>query len=203
MNTARRWNVQDHIEVAMRYCKAHKAQTRQRILTSACRLFAANGYRATSIEAVMQACRLTHGGFYAHFKNKSQLYRQAMALAQAQFKAERQQGDALATLLEDYLERDARTFFATDTASDNAVIRKTYANAYWALQKRIAQQLTCDDNAALAIAALLIGTSVAIHSVDDARLQASLKLACAERIAALRANGPQSFFWEPVATRAA
>ena len=56
-----------------------KALTRARILRAARWLFRTRGYQATSIDAVMMACGLTHGGFYLHFHSKAALYREAMA----------------------------------------------------------------------------------------------------------------------------
>ncbi len=61
----------------MRYSRGQKDLTRQRILESAARLFATQGYAAISIEEVMRACGLTRGGFYAHFRSKAALYREA------------------------------------------------------------------------------------------------------------------------------
>ncbi|HLF23676.1 MAG TPA: TetR family transcriptional regulator, partial [Burkholderiales bacterium] len=62
----------------MRYSIGHKRKTRQKILASACRLFAAKGLAATSIEDIMRDCALTRGAFYAHFESKGQLYRDAI-----------------------------------------------------------------------------------------------------------------------------
>lgn len=50
--------------------KAHKAATHDRILESAGRLFRDRGFAATGIDALMDAARLTRGGFYAHFPDK-------------------------------------------------------------------------------------------------------------------------------------
>ena len=61
----------------MRYGREHKARTRARILASAARLFASRGYGGASIDDVMRDCGLTRGGFYAHFRSKAALYREA------------------------------------------------------------------------------------------------------------------------------
>ena len=47
-------------------------------MAGARKLFAAQGFAATSIDAVMQESGLTRGGFYAHFKSKGELYREVM-----------------------------------------------------------------------------------------------------------------------------
>jgi len=53
--------------------KAHKADTHDRILEAAGRLFRDRGYAATGIDALMDAAGLTRGGFYAHFPDKEAL----------------------------------------------------------------------------------------------------------------------------------
>ena len=56
----------------------HKLQTRQRILESARRLFNSKGFAQVSIGEVMENAGLTHGGFYRHFKDKDELYAEAV-----------------------------------------------------------------------------------------------------------------------------
>ncbi len=50
-----------------------KADTRQRIIDAAGRLFREQGIDGTGVDAVMRAAGLTHGGFYAHFASKEAL----------------------------------------------------------------------------------------------------------------------------------
>lgn len=63
----------------MRYESDHKSRTRERILAAAARGFNADGYAATGVARVMQACNLTVGGFYAHFNNKEHLLAEVLA----------------------------------------------------------------------------------------------------------------------------
>ncbi|MEU2506640.1 TetR/AcrR family transcriptional regulator [Streptomyces sp. NPDC007863] len=49
--------------------------TTSQLLTSARRLFARDGYTATSLDAICEAASVTKGAFYHHFKNKEQLFR--------------------------------------------------------------------------------------------------------------------------------
>jgi TetR/AcrR family transcriptional regulator, transcriptional repressor for nem operon len=65
-------------ESDMPYSAEHKLQTRQRILESARRLFNAKGFAQASIGEVMENAGLTHGGFYRHFKDKDELYAEAV-----------------------------------------------------------------------------------------------------------------------------
>ena len=62
----------------MPYSAAHKLETRQRILESARRLFNAKGFLDVSIDEVMDHAGLTHGGFYRHFRDKGELYAEAV-----------------------------------------------------------------------------------------------------------------------------
>jgi TetR/AcrR family transcriptional repressor of nem operon len=62
----------------MPYSATHKRHTRQRILESARRLFNSKGFAQVSIGEVMENAGLTHGGFYRHFKDKDELYAEAV-----------------------------------------------------------------------------------------------------------------------------
>jgi TetR/AcrR family transcriptional regulator, transcriptional repressor for nem operon len=62
----------------MRYAEDHKAQTRQRIIDEAARLFRRDGVGATGLQPLMKTLGLTHGGFYAHFKSKDELVETAL-----------------------------------------------------------------------------------------------------------------------------
>jgi TetR/AcrR family transcriptional regulator, transcriptional repressor for nem operon len=62
----------------MPYSARHKRETRQRILESARRLFNGKGFAEVSIGEIMEDAGLTHGGFYRHFKDKGELYAEAV-----------------------------------------------------------------------------------------------------------------------------
>jgi TetR/AcrR family transcriptional repressor of nem operon len=62
----------------MRYSEDHKAQTYQRIIEEAARLFRRDGIGATGLQPLMKTLGLTHGGFYAHFKSKDELVETAL-----------------------------------------------------------------------------------------------------------------------------
>jgi TetR/AcrR family transcriptional repressor of nem operon len=61
-----------------RYDAEHKQLTRIRILEAADRVMKARGIAAASVEAVMREAGLTVGGFYAHFRSKEALAREAL-----------------------------------------------------------------------------------------------------------------------------
>jgi len=54
------------------------------ILEAAARLLRQRGLKGAGVDAVMTAAGLTHGGFYAHFKSKAALLREALAEALAE-----------------------------------------------------------------------------------------------------------------------
>jgi AcrR family transcriptional regulator len=63
----------------MPYNSEHKARTRERIVTSARKLFNRHGFEQVSIDRIMCEAGLTRGGFYAHFESKDELYAVAVA----------------------------------------------------------------------------------------------------------------------------
>ncbi|OIN44000.1 TetR family transcriptional regulator [Pseudomonas azotoformans] len=65
----------------MRYSSDHKAKTHQRIIKEASVRFRRDGIDATGLQPLMKALDLTHGGFYAHFKSKSELVEKALQAA--------------------------------------------------------------------------------------------------------------------------
>ena len=69
----------------MRYPPAHKQMTRRRILDAASQAFREHGVAETGVDEVMRRAGLTHGGFYAHFQDKSELI--AEAVVAMEFKA--------------------------------------------------------------------------------------------------------------------
>jgi len=63
----------------MRYATDHKLATRSRILQAASEVFREKGVAAAGVDEVMRRAGLTHGGFYAHFRGKSELVAHACA----------------------------------------------------------------------------------------------------------------------------
>jgi TetR/AcrR family transcriptional repressor of nem operon len=65
----------------VRYPPAHKTATRRRILDAAAQAFRERGVAETGVDEVMRRAGLTHGGFYAHFHDKTELVAEACAAA--------------------------------------------------------------------------------------------------------------------------
>jgi TetR/AcrR family transcriptional repressor of nem operon len=55
-----------------------RAQSKERILNVASRLFKKNGFSATGIDQIMEEAGLTAGAFYAHFNSKKDLFEQSL-----------------------------------------------------------------------------------------------------------------------------
>src|SRR5262245_18583150 len=62
----------------MRYPPGHKENDRSRIVEAASRVLRREGMEAVSIPSLMKAAGLTHGGFYAHFRDRDELVAEAV-----------------------------------------------------------------------------------------------------------------------------
>jgi TetR/AcrR family transcriptional repressor of nem operon len=65
----------------MRKSKEATAESRQRILTEAARLYRERGFDGVGVADIMEAAGMTHGGFYRHFRSKEALIAEAVAKA--------------------------------------------------------------------------------------------------------------------------
>jgi TetR/AcrR family transcriptional regulator, transcriptional repressor for nem operon len=169
----------------MRYSKQHKQATRQRILDSARQLFATRGFAATSIEAIMRACALTRGGFYAHFRSKSELYREALERIEVRTSDPSTLG-----------------FLASDVGSEDAEVRAAYTAAVNSLREDMrAKELPGGEEAILASAAMLVGALAIARTSADARLNEALLDACRRGAQTLLEHADElvqpTFFWTP------
>ena len=67
----------------MSYSAEHKQRVRAKIVESARVLFNRHGFKDVTIDTIMKFAGLTRGGFYNHFKNKEELYDQAVSAVQS------------------------------------------------------------------------------------------------------------------------
>jgi TetR/AcrR family transcriptional regulator, transcriptional repressor for nem operon len=65
----------------MRYPANHKHTTRRRIVEAASQAFRERGVAETGVDEIMRRAGLTHGGFYAHFRDKTELIAEACGSA--------------------------------------------------------------------------------------------------------------------------
>jgi TetR/AcrR family transcriptional regulator, transcriptional repressor for nem operon len=99
----------------MRVSKEKAAQNRERILTSAARLFREHGIGATGVDAITEDAGLTHGGLYSQFGSKEAIAAEAIRFALGRGKRvwqralERNPGKrALPAIVDGYLSRAHR-----------------------------------------------------------------------------------------------
>lgn len=99
----------------MRKSNEEAAETRQRIVRTASRLFRQHGLRGIGVADLMRRAGLTHGGFYKHFRSKDALVAEACATGLAQTRKSLARaaesaspGEGLRRILETYLSRSHR-----------------------------------------------------------------------------------------------
>lgn len=176
----------------MPYPPGHKQKTRTRILRSAVRLFVARGYQGTTIDQVMDACGLTRGAFYAHFRSKAHLYEEAMRMAPEHRSpadprlAQHWTGELLDPLAASATRESALSgewgFLAADAASESAEVRSSYEESIRQLLRKASgpvppDHLLLHDNA-LAAVAMAVGCLVICCSVDGQPLRDAVLRAC-------------------------
>lgn len=88
----------------MRYQEGHKTEVRTRIVRAASKALRSHGLAGVSIPALMKRAGLTHGGFYAHFKDRDELVAEAVTAASREtakqvFADDRQIDDVLSLYL--------------------------------------------------------------------------------------------------------
>ena len=180
----------------MPYSARHKRETRQRILESARRLFNSKGFAEVSIGEIMEDAGLTHGGFYRHFKDKGELYAEAVRRFLCEEAPKRWQQSDESSSRKPRGQRIVDAYFSMDHFDDcetccpliglpSDVSRGTdeVKGAYREVLERLLKLLQADldppqaRERALAMVALCVGGMVAARSVDDPVLAGDLRRA--------------------------
>jgi TetR/AcrR family transcriptional repressor of nem operon len=170
----------------MRYAKRQKEISHERIVKAAARRFRRDGIAAAGMTGIMAEAGLTNGGFYSHFRSKSDLVREGLerALAdQLQSLAEpAPKPGALAHLIRSYLSRHHRDRPGTGCASAALLpeiarqplsVRKAYTARLRTLIEQMARRLPPNNSVpeaqdtAIAILAVFIGALQLSRAVDD------------------------------------
>jgi TetR/AcrR family transcriptional repressor of nem operon len=178
----------------VRYEKGRKDQTRKRVVDVAAAQFRAKGIDGTGVAGLMADAGLTHGGFYAHFKSKDDLVREALAALgersletwKAEAEAARANGgDGLEAIIRRYLRTAHRdrpdlgcsvAALAPEVARNNPEIRATMAQGAQDLVAVIAAEFPSSmgpdkaQDIAYAIFALMIGTLQLARVIPDEAL---------------------------------
>ncbi|MEO6002124.1 MAG: TetR/AcrR family transcriptional regulator [Opitutus sp.] len=173
----------------MRYSPSHKLATRQRILDAASQTFRERGFAETGLDEVMRRAGLTHGGFYAHFRDKAELVDEACAAAFAEAVPNLDRIAALPTpaararlLIDSYLSDRHRAnrgsgclivAVAADMARLDGPARRGYSQAFTSHLQRLerALRLSADPIAnrdrVTALMSSLVGALLFARAIDD------------------------------------
>ncbi|MBM3512408.1 MAG: TetR/AcrR family transcriptional regulator [Alphaproteobacteria bacterium] len=182
--------------------KAHKAETRARIVAAAGKLFRRHGFDGIGIEKIMAAAGLTHGGFYAHFPSKAALLAEVMVEeAEITQRLARRRGTTRAELnaelsgfLDFYLDPanatdiGGRCFLASlsnDTARAPKIARQKYRQTITDVLHEFKRGLVnseARDADAIEALALAIGAITIARAVDDTTLAADILTASRKAI---------------------
>lgn len=170
----------------------HKAASRERILTSAAKLFTHRGFDSVSIDEIMKDAGLTRGAFYAHFKSKSDIYNQAILTGAAmakQFLCNNPTASVI-EFAEHYLRignREAAgkycplAFLVTDICHREKTIKTTYTRVLKGYQEVLASLGLSQENAVKA-SVILIGGLALSRTVTDKAIKQNIIDNCLESI---------------------
>jgi AcrR family transcriptional regulator len=181
-------------EGEMPYSASHKLRTRRRILESARRLFNSKGFADVTIADVMRDAGLSHGGFYRHFRDKNELYAEAVRWflceeAQKPWQRPRRRRKTRAERIIDayfsldhFSDRESccpLVGLPIDAASDSDNVRGAYQDVLGKLLSLLQADLAGPDarDRALSLAALAVGGMVLARTVVDPKLAQALRLA--------------------------
>jgi TetR/AcrR family transcriptional regulator, transcriptional repressor for nem operon len=168
----------------MRYAASHKQETRERILDKAGALAKAKGFGTTGVDALMAAAGLTAGGFYAHFRSKSELLSalidRELGRSRAMFEVDSQA--ALIRAVQAYLslghvEHPQRgcplTSLSSEIARADDAVRKTFEDRLLEIQ-RIVRARTRDDAEAWSLIAQAVGAVTLARAMHSRTARKSL-----------------------------
>lgn len=173
----------------MRYPAAHKVTTRRRILEVASQAFRERGVAETGVDEVMRRAGLTHGGFYAHFRDKTELIAEACGSAfdeavpnLARIAAQPSASARVRLLIDSYLSarhRDNRgsgclvVAVGADMARLRGAAREGYARGFRQHLDRLAAALQIDEDAranrekVTHLMSSLVGALLFARAIDD------------------------------------
>lgn len=182
----------------MRYDKEHKERTHRHVLEVASERFRRDGFSGVGVASLMKDAGLTHGGFYGHFRSKQALVEAVISegLEDTLHHLETAATD-IESLADFYLRpahRENRAQGCAAAALAGEIVReprRTRAAFTRKLTRIIAhiRSLLPDQNEdrALAIFALLIGTLQFSRAVSDRSLSDQLLRAGRQAVLALAA----------------
>ena len=177
----------------MAKASAKKRQSREKILTTAAKLFITQGYEAVSIDDVMAEAGMTRGGFYAHFPSKASLYQEAIVTGARHMKCQMMAEPVVSTVCDlatRYFSIDKGkksnlycplSFLVTDITHRDKKVRKTYTQILEGYQKAI-RETGVDRDTAIQVSVLLIGGLALSRTVDDPTVKEDILNNCLSAI---------------------
>ncbi|HEY0023431.1 MAG TPA: TetR/AcrR family transcriptional regulator [Longimicrobium sp.] len=193
-----------------RYPSGHKERTREQIVSAAARAFREEGVEGVSVGEVMGRAGLTHGGFYAHFRNKDQLVAEACGCALEQSTArlidvarKAPPEERLAAFIGAYASPAHRDdpgagclmpALATEVSRHSPEVRAAFTASFQQGIAMLARQLPEIEGAdrtdrALALMSGLAGAVMLARAVDDPALSDRILQASRDAFTAAFANG--------------
>ncbi|MES2072942.1 MAG: TetR/AcrR family transcriptional regulator [Pseudomonadota bacterium] len=174
----------------MKVSKAEAAQTRERIIETAGRLFRERGFDGIGVAELMKFAGLTHGGFYRHFASKEDLMAEACArvlegsLDAANQVAERSGANAVSAIASAYLTTAHRDLpgegcvlaaLGAEAARHGSSLRGAFTQGVRSMTDTLTRLLAgrserARRQRALTIYASMIGALVLARAVDDTEL---------------------------------
>ena len=196
----------------MRYRPDHKKRSHQRIVAEAADALRREGLRGATVEGVMKAAGLSHGGFYAHFGSKTDLVLAALAAAFAETRRDLFAGlesaadeDWLRQVVARYLGRAHRDSgdggcplprLAGEIAGAGAGVRETAAEGLAEYARVIASHRPGSEAAgrtdAYALLALMVGGIALARAVPDPGLSDEILRTCRRSAQDLMARSARS-----------
>jgi TetR/AcrR family transcriptional regulator, transcriptional repressor for nem operon len=187
----------------MRVSKEKAAHNRERILTSAARLFREQGIAATGVDSITEDAGLTHGGLYSQFGSKEAIAVEAIRFALARGKRvwqralERHPGKrALPAIVDSYLSRAHRdapgtgcvvAALGTDIARQPRRVRKAFTREIKDDLEFLSRLMPDDDKErryedAIVAFASMAGALILARAVSDEDLSELILKSTAKRV---------------------
>ena len=185
----------------MPYPAGHRDRVRKKIIDSARKLFNRRGFESVSISEIMADAKMTHGGFYSYFGNKSDLYTEVLNcfFTDPEWKncwegvhVDLSSSDVGSQVVRAYLSRQhyedvenscPMVALPTDVARSGTSARRAFETVFRAmvsvLERSLVDKQKPRKSKAQAIAALCIGGMVVARTMVDRPAADELRRSCA------------------------
>lgn len=183
----------------MPYPPGHRVAVRAEIIDSARMLFNRHGFDNVSIDQIMSGAGLTRGGFYSHFKSKSDLYSEVLGCFFTDPNWKHRWEGIEFDLAQEYGPQVVRAYLSqqhfenienscpmvalpTDVSRSGKAAKAAFENVFTAmvslLERSMKTRSASRPAQAKAIATLCVGGMVVARAMDDRALADQLRNAC-------------------------